>query len=198
MNEEDIPETVGAMILPGVTLFPHSLLPLYIFEPRYRQMLAKALEGDRLFAIAHAGEDGEVAAIGGLGVVRACVANEDGTSNLILQGLTRVVFSEFRMKPFPAARIVALEDRGEDSDSLPGLRHDISAACGQMKAAGVESPQGFEKFLMQIPSHGAFADAVAAAYVADPTERRGLLEEAEVPTRMERLLRCLLRTLQTP
>ncbi len=197
MNEQNIPENVGAMILPGVTLFPHALLPLYIFEPRYRRMLAEALTGERMFAIAHAGEDGEVAAIGGLGIVRACVSNEDGTSNLILQGVSRVVFSEFRLKPFPNAGIVTLADRGDDALNLPALRKDITETCRQMKAAGIESPQGFEKFLSQIPSHGAFADAVAGAYVADPTERRGLLEEAEVSTRMERLLRCLLRTLQT-
>ena len=43
----DLPETAGFMILNGVTLFPHQLLPLHIFEPRYREMLEDALTGDR-------------------------------------------------------------------------------------------------------------------------------------------------------
>src|SRR5436853_288613 len=38
-----LPREVGVMILPNATLFPQALLPLYIFEPRYRQMLADAL-----------------------------------------------------------------------------------------------------------------------------------------------------------
>ena len=37
--------------LPGVVLFPHGLLPLHIFEPRYRQMTADALEGEQLIAM---------------------------------------------------------------------------------------------------------------------------------------------------
>jgi len=40
------------MTLPNATLFPQALLPLYIFEPRYRQMLAEALHSSRMFAVA--------------------------------------------------------------------------------------------------------------------------------------------------
>ena len=37
--------------LPSVVLFPHALLPLHIFESRYRQMTADALDGERLIAM---------------------------------------------------------------------------------------------------------------------------------------------------
>jgi len=47
-----IPREVAIMTLPNATLFPQALLPLYIFEPRYRQMLADALHSNRLFAVA--------------------------------------------------------------------------------------------------------------------------------------------------
>lgn len=186
------------MVLPGVTLFPHALLPLHIFEPRYRRMLAECLDGDRMFAIAHADDDGGIAAIGGLGVVRACVANEDGTSNLILQGVARVVFSGWKMKPFPRAEVRVLEDFGSDSPEVSELRRDVVEACRQIRQSGVEAPRGFDEYLSQIHEPGAFADAVSAAFVADPTERRGLLEEPDVSIRLSRLLRCLLRQLQTP
>lgn len=192
-----IPNAAGAMVLPGVTLFPHALLPLYIFEPRYRKMLADCLSGHRMFAIAHADDDGGVAAIGGLGVVRACVANEDGTSNLILQGVARVVFSEWVMEPYPQAGIRMLEDFESDSLKAAEIRRDVVAACEQIREAGVEAPRGFDEYLAQIREPGAFADAVAAAFVSDPTERRGLLEEPDVTIRLSRLLRCLLRQLQT-
>ena len=46
-----LPSEAGVMILGGATLFPQSLLPLYIFEPRYRRLLAEAR---RHFARAHA------------------------------------------------------------------------------------------------------------------------------------------------
>ena len=49
---EDLPESVPVMVLPGVTLFPNALLPLYIFEPRYREMLEEALGSARIVAMA--------------------------------------------------------------------------------------------------------------------------------------------------
>jgi Lon protease-like protein len=197
-DDKVYPERAGLMVLPGVSLFPHSLLPLYIFEERYRRMLDEALAGARMFGIAHAGEEGEVAAIASLGVVRACVSNADGTSNLILQGVARVRICGLTMKPFPKAQIELLNDRGGDCDSLPGLRKDIFEACRQVRAAGMETPKGFDQYLAQIEAHGAFVDAVAAAFVTDPIERRGMLEDCDVPRRANRLLRCLLRQLVTP
>src|SRR5215471_18893756 len=47
-----IPREVPVMTLPNATLFPQALLPLYIFEPRYRQMLAEALHTNRMFSVA--------------------------------------------------------------------------------------------------------------------------------------------------
>ena len=40
------------MPLPGAVLFPYALLPLYIFEPRYRKMLEQALQLHRMFCVA--------------------------------------------------------------------------------------------------------------------------------------------------
>ena len=40
------------MVLPNTLLFPESLLPLFIFEERYREMLAWALEHERMFCMA--------------------------------------------------------------------------------------------------------------------------------------------------
>ena len=48
----EIPTEVPVMALSNAVLFPHSLLPLHIFEPRYRDMLAHSLDGDRMFSVA--------------------------------------------------------------------------------------------------------------------------------------------------
>src|SRR6267154_1999339 len=47
-----LPSEIPVMTLPEATLFPQALLPLYIFEPRYRQMLADALHSNRMFSVA--------------------------------------------------------------------------------------------------------------------------------------------------
>ena len=90
----DLPDALPVMVLGGCNLLPHGLLPLYIFEPRYRQMLEDTLAGDRLFAIGTVNpageppsEEPEVFDHSCAGLIRACVGEEDGCSHLILQGL---------------------------------------------------------------------------------------------------------------
>src|SRR6266568_3514138 len=117
------PDKVPVMPLPGAVLFPHALLPLYIFEPRYRQMLDHALRHHRMFCVTlikpscpewRAPED--FFHLATVGLIRACVGRGDGTSNLILQGLQRVRFARFEQEaPFPIAEIDIIDSRGHAS-----------------------------------------------------------------------------------
>src|SRR5438128_7926151 len=107
------PDKVPVMPLPGAVLFPHALLPLYIFEPRYRQMLDHALRHHRMFCVTlikpscpewQTPED--FFHLATVGLIRACVGRGDGSSNLILQGLQRVRLGRFEKDTqFPVARI---------------------------------------------------------------------------------------------
>ena len=104
-----LPSEVPVMTLPNATLFPQTLLPLYIFEPRYRQMLLDDLHTNRMFSVAMQ-KPGRVretpSPIAGLGLIRVSVAHDDGTSHLILQGLARVELAEtVRYRPYRVQRI---------------------------------------------------------------------------------------------
>src|ERR1700742_3446753 len=109
----DIPSEVAVMTLPNVTLFPQELRPLYIFEKRYRRMLAEALHSHRMFVLAmqRPGSTREIpSAVAGLGLVRVCVDNPDGTSHLILQGVSRVeLVKTINYKPFRVSRIKMIQ-----------------------------------------------------------------------------------------
>ncbi len=82
--------------LPDVVHFPHLLLPLHIFEPRYREMVADAIEGDRLLAMALL-KPGSTTTEGSppihntvcLGRITANQQTADGRYYLVLQGLSR-------------------------------------------------------------------------------------------------------------
>ena len=92
-----IPGKTPLMILSNATLFPGAILPLHIFEPRYRRMLSDVLESHRMFAIAmrRPGTRREVPMpVAWLGVVRVCVGVPDGTSNLLRNPLERQVVLE--------------------------------------------------------------------------------------------------------
>jgi Lon protease-like protein len=193
---EDLPDQTDVMILPWVSLFPGTLLPLYIFEERYRDMTQAALTGNRMFAIAHTYDDTTIAPIGGLGVIRACVINADGTSNLVLQGLSRVEFLRFKNSPRPRADISILRDDQETGD-VRAIRSQISSNCENLLAGGFETPEGFADYLRSSISDSAFTDLIASTLISDASHRRTLFETIELKTRMSLLLEMLSPTAES-
>src|SRR5215475_2040424 len=128
----ELPAEVPVMTLPSATLFPQALLPLYIFEPRYRHMLADMLRTERMFSVAmqQPGKQRETPCqIAGLGLIRVSVAHDNGTSHLILQGLTRVELVEtVRVRPYRVASIKPLLAPPVDSvviDALVAKVHEL-------------------------------------------------------------------------
>jgi Lon protease-like protein len=179
------------MVLPGVTLFPNALLPLHIFEPRYRLMLDEALGDCRMLAMAmpRDKEERQVEQIAGAGLVRACIRNEDGTSNLILQGVARVRFTDWEQtEPFRIARIEEMASRDGDQENIEVQVTRLHALCSRFKEQGIELPSQFEAYLNQITNIGVITDLVASTLVADSRVRQMLLEEVEIPRRLEKLL----------
>jgi hypothetical protein len=78
--------------LAGAILFPGAQLPLHIFEPRYRSMIADALAGDRLIGMVQPRDQSEPPAlfeIGCLGKIVGADPLDDGRYNIVLEGLGR-------------------------------------------------------------------------------------------------------------
>lgn len=125
--------------LPNVILPPGTLVPLHVFEPRYRQMLAWTIERERLIAMAlydlHRGPDPDgtpaVHEIVGLGKVVDCVALEDGRSDLVLRGVMRCrIVAEDRSQPFRVATLEPLVSHASDPTEAVALANMITARLG--------------------------------------------------------------------
>lgn len=89
-----IAETLLLPVFPleGALLFPRSRLPLHIFEPRYRDMIRDAMQGDRLIAMIQPRDSGDPPAlfgVGCLGHIAECERLEDGRYNIELEGIGR-------------------------------------------------------------------------------------------------------------
>jgi Lon protease-like protein len=188
----EFPDHIGLMVLPWVTLFPGCLLPLHIFEDRYRKMCSLALSGNRVFAIAHADENGHCEPLGGLGIIRAGVTKDDGTIDIVLQGVSRVEFSQLEMKPYPQADIQILSDPQVDTESFAPLRKKLLKSIQTSLKKMTDAPKGFMDFTNSIEAPGAYADMVASALITHPVRRRNILRELDVHKRMELLLEYLL------
>src|SRR5256712_14152032 len=139
-----LPDHVPVMPLPGALLFPHALLPLYIFEARYCEMLEHALNHHRMFSVALIKPEhtqwqspDDFFHIAGVGLIRACVGRGDGTSNLILQGLERVRLTEFEQEtPFPVAKIDVIESRDAQTVETEALGAKVLELYGKLKRDG--------------------------------------------------------------
>lgn len=195
----ELPRIVPVMVLPETLLFPHALLPLLIFEPRYRAMLAWALEQQRMFCIAlmkpgitDATSVEEFHHTAGLGLLRACVAHEDGTSHLILQGLARVRFTGFTQDgPFRLAEIEKLHSEPAGEDAGAALSAKVLQLCSQLRKGGLAIPDSFDEQLAQIDDPAVIADVVAHSFVRRATHRQEVMEELRVGERLRLVIRYL-------
>lgn len=199
------------MILENCSLFPHCLLPLNIFEPKYRSMLEVSLATHRMFCIgtlrsgprpdAEPDPENDAASQAAslsvyrtstAGVVRACVRQPDGASRLVLQGLQRIRLEELRYDDaFATATPVPFFDAGGNAEEALRLSHQV-----RMAAAGIAGrlPKGSDHlslFLQRLQDPSALADVVAFHFIPDAHTRQPLLAMADVGKRLQLLLAML-------
>lgn len=116
----------------AVALFPGNPLPLHIFEPRYRRMLADCLAGDRRFGITPVADNSDPPGPGAVGCVAEVRVNQelpDGRSNIVVVGGSRFQVSRLLEEghPYLVAMVQAFEDEAatqppaEDIEALRGL-----------------------------------------------------------------------------
>lgn len=203
----DLPASLPVMALSECTLFPHCLLPLFIFEPRYRDMLNHALEHDRMFCIGtvRAGMDPDGAAaeeaihaISTAGMIRACVGQPDGTSHLILQGLRRIRLTDWEHgQPFRIAKVEAFEDEPpmsvavDDTANEPEPADDprlLAADLLEMTTEQGPLSGALAEQLAEIEDPAATADVIAYNLVRDPMLKQQILEMPRLVTRLRLLL----------
>jgi len=180
------PVIVPVMTLGNCVFFPQQLLPLRIFEPRYRKMLQEVLAGDRLFAVSQLDEE-QVNAhnpeppcpITCIGRIQSHVENADGTSHLILEGLRRArVVRVERTTPFPRLEIKpAIEEAlAEPMSATREIARILSLSEKMLSPFGEDAVLLLQRLQSLANQPGALADAVAASFVERVALRRQLLE----------------------
>lgn len=193
----DVPAALEALPifpLPEVVLFPGALLPLHIFEPRYRAMLADALATHRCIGMALLLEPGKdaslapggeprIARAAGLGVIVQHETLPDGRSNILLQGRARVALDELPMEGLyrrARARLLAQVDTTVPDADLAALH---AAVMRFVTAVRQRSPAVTFKLPAGVDAGGA-ADLCAHHLVMDAAVRQRALEELDVAARV--------------
>ena len=213
-----LPSEVPVMTLPNAILFPQVMLPLFIFEARYRKMLRDVLESHRMFAIAMqkpSTPKGTPSSIAGLGLVRAAVTHKDGTSHLILQGMARISLTDtLKQRPYRVQQFKLLETRRRDSvivDALTQKVLDLVAerfkqgfpfpilnqllkidAQGEKTSQNGASLDTIIEYLAKLENPDQLADLISCTLLAAPTQRQLILETVDLETRLKHLIHFLM------
>lgn len=185
--------------LPDVVLVPRALLPLHIFEPRYRDMTRDVLNGSQLLALARlkpgyeADYDARPAVypIAGLGEVVASERMDDGRYHLMVRGVGRVdVTQEIPSDAtYRIARATLLEDeKAAEPQLLSPLRQQVARKCEQLAESIGAQGDALRTLVGDDAPAGSYADLLGGALITNADERQRLLEELEPAARLDQLL----------
>jgi Lon protease-like protein len=189
-----LPSDLPIFPLPNVVLFPNVFLPLHIFEPRYRAMVADALAGDRIIGMVllQPGWQADylgrppVYPIGCAGLITHADALDDGRYNIILRGLEKFrIVGE--VEPMPArlyrrARIDAI-----DEPVTAAVREVIRQGRSRLEALLTDTPRIGSTTL----SDEDLVNALAQYLDLEPVEKQALLERDGLPSRCQSLIDLL-------
>ena len=193
---EDHLQAVPLFPLPHASFFPHTMLPLHVFEPRYRAMTAWCLEHRWPMAVVaiRAGHESEqrgeppLTLVGGIGHIVHHEELDDGRYHILLHGRARVQLHEIlsdRTHPWRSAEAELLPDTGAVGAG------DVMAVRACLRALAQRWPKGAEllsKLLEHATDPAALANGAGAFLLPDHEARLAHLEERDVGVRLETVL----------
>lgn len=186
--------------LPNVVLFPDVLLPLHIFEPRYRQLTSDALDADRLIGMvllrpgweASYEERPPIYPIGCRGVIVHATQLDDGRYNIVVRGIDRIrIVEEHDDSPYRRATTTSLPDLLLDDDARQAvrqLRGRIETLLGLVTSGDRGAPEA-ERF-RSMPDE-AFVHLIAHSSDLETIEKQALIECDNLQRRAQMLVDLL-------
>jgi uncharacterized protein len=192
-----LPRTIPLFPLPNVVLFPNVSLGLHVFEPRYREMVADALEGDRLIGMVllRPGWEGDydgrppVYPIGCAGVITHHDRTTDGRYNIVLRGLEKFrITGENASRAYRLATIDSLHEPLAEAE-----REEIRAARQQLERLLVPQPRGrgADSRLPPAMNDEDLVNTLAQYMELEPLEKQALLERDGLLARCRSLIELL-------
>jgi Lon protease-like protein len=192
-----LPPTIPVFPLPNVVLFPTVSLPLHIFEPRYREMVSDALEGDRIIGMAllRPGWEGSYDArppiypVGCAGLITHAERLPDGRYNIVLRGLEKFrVVREHEHRTYRTAEVDPIMETLSDSD-----REVVRLERGRLEAVLVPQPEGrgVDRKMPTSMSDEDLVNALAQYLELEIVEKQALLERDGLVARCRSLIDLL-------
>jgi Lon protease-like protein len=186
--------------LPTVVLFPRAVLPLHIFEERYKEMTATALAGDKQVAMALLKPGWEkdyyhrpaIEPVVCVGTILSHERLPDGKYNFLLQGHTRArVIREVGNRSYRLAELEPLRQTSDLEIDLGEDRQRLDRVFRPALLGGTPVGRQFRQLLAGPMRTSDIADLIAFNYLDDVPLKQSLLEETDVRRRVRRILEAL-------
>jgi Lon protease-like protein len=174
-----------------VVLFPGALMPLHIFEERYKLMIKTCLEGDKLFGITYHTERNSwppsLDHIGAVAQIMAVIPLEDGRMNILTIGVIRYRASKYTaLEPYLHAEVELFQDEPQESD-LTALVNEVKQLYDRISVAMKEISEE-QPALGDLPeSPEEFSFAIASRLQLSSEKKQQLLEIPSTTMRLNRL-----------
>ncbi len=198
MNLQNFSGIVPLFPLATVVFFPHTLLPLHVFEPRYTQMVNDVINNERIIGMVLLKPEWEksyyanppIYTVACMGRIVSSEALEDGKFNVVLYGLKRVKILEIvKDIPYRLARVKPLEDVNGTNEQVYQKR--ISELISRWNGMLGKEQESHKINIDTELSLGNMTDALASLIVSNVFEKQKLLEEDNVQERGEKILNNL-------
>jgi len=184
--------------LPNCVLLPGGLMPLHVFEPRYRELTRDALAADCLIGITRLKPGFEQSYYGkppvyerfGVGKIICSEELDDGRFVLLLRGVGRAELERELADGRTYRRVEArpLEDGVVDPIEANDHRRRLISLCDRLAEVIDQGGPQLRDLVRSVDDPGACADAVAAALIMDADARQELLEACCPVARLQRTL----------
>ncbi len=175
--------------LPGCVFFPHTLLPLHVFEPRYRAMTQAAIDGNRLIAVVNCDADENIEPVAGVGQIVNHIQHPDGRWHILLRGLARVKVLE-ELPPgdrlFRRVRAAVLDDVIVDEQMVQDELRTLQQVCTQLYHTCEDAYATVQELTSKVSAPGVLADVICAATLEEGKERQATLADCCVVSRLKR------------
>lgn len=182
--------------LPNMTFFPHTLLPLHIFEERYRTMTADCLAGDKHMGVALLRDGWQRDYFGqppifktfGVGKIVNHERLANGRYNIVIEGLYRVrLIEEHASEPYRVGRVSVLQDQAIDQMRVEvgAVQKELYSQCGKLVRMMPKLRAPIQNAWSSHPHPAAIADMLASSLIIDPYDRQSVLEETDPLRRLK-------------
>ncbi|MCH8029338.1 MAG: LON peptidase substrate-binding domain-containing protein [Candidatus Dadabacteria bacterium] len=195
---EDFSGVIPLFPLSTVVFFPHTLLPLHIFEPRYREMVNDVIDNEKIIGMVllkpgwekdYAGNP-EIFDVAGMGRIINVEPAKDGRMNIVLYGLKRVrIVDIVKEHPYRSAKVEIMDNEHTRNDKQYSKRLDeLVASWNKLLGKEYESKRirlqrdfGLEQAV----------DFIASSEISNVFEKQDILEEKSLHKRAEKVISYL-------